>query len=491
MSARPPGGLSLTTRLALLFAAMASGLLIVVGIAIDRAVSAHFDELDQHDLAAKLTAIEILLATTDSDDALIALPSRLDDALAGHDTVALRVSISARGWRHAILDERFANRFDNGLAQRLDPPVAASTPPISSASHVLMKWQDARGTPFIGKAATITVHLPEPVTAEVLLGLDISHHAHFLHTMRLQLGIGISAAALLAAMLGWLAARKGLAPMRRVTATASRLSAERLGERLSEQDAPAEMRELVEAFNGMLERLEASFRRLNEFSADIAHELRTPVSNLMTETQVALSRSRSADAYREVLHSNLEEFDRLARMIADMLFLAKADNGLLPRPAERVVLEDEAAALLEFYEALADEKDIRLTLSGEAEVTGDRLMLRRALSNLLSNAIRHTSAGGFVEVAISQSQNEVSITVSNPGETIPPDQLPLLFERFHRVDPSRTRQGEGAGLGLAITQSIVKAHGGTITGSSSQGLTRFRIGFPGRTDQIGASMHDY
>lgn len=462
MSAPSRGGLSLTARLAALFAAMASGLLIVVGIAVDRAVSAHFDELDQHDLAAKLTAIETLFASTASDDALAALPGRLDDALAGHDTVAIRLSIPARGWQHAVLDHRFDSRAQ----------------PLSPSLRDRMKWQDENGTPFIGKAAAIAVHLPDPVTAEVLLGLDISHHAHFLRSMRLQLGIGIAAATLLAAMLGWLAAKKGLAPMRRVTATASRLSAERLGERLSEQDAPAEMRELVEAFNGMLERLEASFRRLSEFSADIAHELRTPVSNLMTETQVALSRSRSADEYREVLHSNLEEFDRLARMIADMLFLAKADNGLLPKPAERVALETEVAALFEFYEALADENGIRMKLSGAGEVVGDRLMLRRALSNLLSNAIRHTPQGETIEVGVQQDGDQILLTVSNPGEPIPPDQLPLVFERFHRADPSRFRQSDGSGLGLSITRSIVEAHGGHIELGSDATRTVFTIMLP-------------
>lgn len=462
MSAPSRGGLSLTARLAALFAAMASGLLIVVGIAVDRAVSAHFDELDQHDLAAKLAAIETLLATTVSDDALAALPGRLDDALAGHDTVAIRLSIPSRGWQHAVLDHRFDSRAQ----------------PLSPSLRDLMKWQDDNGTPFIGKAAATTVHLPDPVTAEVLLGLDISHHAHFLRSMRLQLGIGIAAATLLAAMLGWLAASKGLAPMRRVTATASRLSAERLGERLSEQDAPAEMRELVEAFNGMLERLEASFRRLSEFSADIAHELRTPVSNLMTETQVALSRSRSADEYREVLHSNLEEFDRLARMIADMLFLAKADNGLLPKPVERVALETEATALFEFYEALADEKGIRLKLTGAGEVVGDRLMLRRALSNLLSNAIRHTPHGETIEVCVQRNGDQTLLTVGNPGAPIPPDQLPLVFERFHRADPSRARQSDGSGLGLPITRSIVEAHGGHIELESDSTRTVFTITLP-------------
>ncbi|NMG03052.1 heavy metal sensor histidine kinase [Azoarcus taiwanensis] len=465
MSVAETGGLSLTARLAALFASMASGLLIVVGIAVDRAVSAHFDELDQHELAAKLVAVETLLATTGSDDALALLPGRLDDALAGHDTVALRLSIPARDWQHAVLDDRFAS---------------LTVPAPDRRGAELMKWRDARGTPFIGKAATVQVRLPESVAAEVLLGLDTSHHAHFLRAMRVQLGLGISAAAVLAAMLGWLAAKKGLAPMRRVTATASRLSAERLGERLSERDAPAEMRELVEAFNGMLERLEASFRRLNEFSADIAHELRTPVSNLMTETQVALSRSRSADEYREVLHSNLEEFDRLARMIADMLFLAKADNGLLPKPAETVALEVEGAALLEFYEALADEKGIRMKLSGAGQVIGDRLMLRRALSNLLSNAIRHTPLGETVEVAIQADVGQVKLAVSNPGEPIPPDQVPLVFERFHRADPSRLRQSDGSGLGLSITRSIVEAHGGYIDLNSESTGTVFTITLPAR-----------
>ncbi len=462
MSAPSFGAVSLTTRLAALFAATTSVLLILVGIAVDRAVSAHFDDLDQHDLAAKLVAIETLLATTTSDDALAALPGRLDDALAGHESVALRLSIPARGWQHAVLEDRF-------------DPQAPLSPGLRGA---VTKWQDNHGTPFIGKAATIPVNLSETVAAEVMLGLDTSHHAHFLRTMRLQLGFGISVAALLAAMFGWLAASKGLAPMRRVTATASRLSAERLGERLSERDAPAEMRELVEAFNGMLARLEASFRRLSEFSADIAHELRTPVSNLMTETQVALSRSRSADEYREVLHSNLEEFDRLARMIADMLFLAKADNGLLPKPAERIALEAEAAALLEFYEALADEKGIRMELTGAGEVVGDRLMLRRALSNLLSNAIRHTPQGETIAVGVHREGDQILLTVSNPGEPIPPDQVAQVFERFHRADLSRSRHSDGSGLGLSITRSIVEAHGGRIELESNATRTIFTIALP-------------
>ncbi|ENO83510.1 heavy metal sensor histidine kinase, partial [Thauera linaloolentis] len=293
--------------------------------------------------------------------------------------------------------------------------------------------------------------------------------------------------------LGWLAAHRGLAPLRRMTAAARKLSADGLSLRLDEAGAPAEVREFADAFNGMLARLEASFTRLSDFSADIAHELRTPVSNLMTQTEVALSRARSSDEYREVLASNLEEFERIARMVGDMLFLAQAENGRLPRPVETVQLDDEAHALVEFYEALAEDRRVGIVLEGRARTTGDRLMLRRALSNLLSNALRHTPAGGTISIAIhdvdedrdGQAHGKVELSVSNPGEPIAPDQLQRIFDRFHRAGGTRASQGEGAGLGLAITRSIVLAHGGDIRAASADGMTRFVITLPRAADAPG------
>ncbi len=461
MSLRKRAPLSLTARFAVLFAAFAASLLLLVGLVLERAVEVHFNELDEHELAAKQIMIGNLLARIDSADAFEAMGQRLDDALVGHDQVAVLMRDETGKQLYAMRPERF------GTAQRHGAPLTVG----------VRHWREGE-VEHIGREAAFVIPLPEPVAVRALIALDISHHTHFLTEVRNRLWVAISVAALLAAGLGWLAARKGLAPMRRVTSTARRLSAERLGERLSETDAPAEMLELVEAFNGMLDRLEASFARLSDFSADIAHELRTPVSNLMTETQVALSRARTADEYRETLHSNLEEFERLARMIADMLFLAKADNGLLPRPAETVALEAEAQALAEFYEALAEERLVRLRVSGAATVIGDRLMLRRAVSNLVSNALRHASPGGTVEIRIGQEGGVVRLAVANPGDPIPAEHLPLLFERFHRVDSSRTRQGEGAGLGLAITRSIVEAHGGRVEAESAGGVTTFSLYLP-------------
>lgn len=460
MAARRP--LSLTARLAALFALLAASLLLVVGVVLGRAVEAHFDELDHHDLSAKLTMITNLVARTGSEAAFDALPQRLRDALSGHDNVAVLL-------RDAHGSVIFAER-----PQAFDAAHLAGAP-LAAAERT---WT-LDGRHYIGRERALLAPLAEPQPLTALVALDITHHAHFLTTVRNRLWIGISLAATVAALLGWLAARQGLAPLARVTATARRLSAERLGERIAERDASAEVRELAEAFNGMLDRLEASFRRLSEFSADLAHELRTPISNLMTETQVALSRSRAPEAYREVLVSNLEEFDRLARMVGDMLFLAQADNGLLPRPAEAVELAEEAAALADFYEALAESRSVRIAVHGNACVRGDRLMLRRALSNLLSNALRHTPAGGTVGIDIHAADGEAVLSVRNPGTAIPADQLGRIFERFHRVDPARSRDGgEGTGLGLAIARSIVVAHGGRIEVRSAAGETTFTLHLP-------------
>jgi len=194
---------------------------------------------------------------------------------------------------------------------------------------------------------------------------------------------------------------------------------------------------------------------------------------------VVLARSRDASAYREALESALEEYERLARMIEDMLFLAKADNRLLVPHRETVDLGLEARRLVEFHEALAEEAGVSLAVTGEARVVGDRLMLQRALANLIGNALRHTQRGGAVQVRLDQSEGEVLVSVDNPGPAIPAEHLPHLFDRFYRVDPARQGGAEHTGLGLAIVKSIVEAHGGKVGVRSEPGLTRFELSLPG------------
>ena len=230
----------------------------------------------------------------------------------------------------------------------------------------------------------------------------------------------------------------------------------------------------------MLARLEESFGRLQDFSADLAHELRTPVSNLLTQTQVALSRARGVDEYRDVLASNAEEFERLSRTIGDMLFLAQADQGLVVMRRERFDLAAEVRELFEFYDALAAEKALRLTVAGDATIDGDRLMLRRALANLVSNAIRHAPREGEVRVRLGSEGSATTIAVENTGDPIASEHLDRVFDRFWRADRARGHTGEGAGLGLAITRSIVRAHGGDIAARSLAGEVRFEIRMPAR-----------
>ncbi|NMG29993.1 heavy metal sensor histidine kinase [Aromatoleum evansii] len=455
--------LSLTARLALLFALVAASLLILIGVLLGQAVEGHFGEIDDHELRGKLVLIENLLQRANTPLAREQLPQRLDEAFVGHDGIAVLLRNGAGVVSYAL----HPTSFEDELLARGQPGSGVS------------RWKK-NGSYYVGRAKTVRLQGPEGMMEEasVAVALDVTHHTKFLEATSIRLWLGIALAAIIAALLGWWVAHGGLAPLRRVTAIASGLSAERLGERLKEGDAPVEVRELVDAFNGMLGRLESAFQRLSDFSADIAHELRTPISNLMTQTAVSLSRTRSEDEYREVLTSNLEEYQRIARMVTDMLFLAKADNGRLPNPNERVALANEARALAEFYEALAEERDVSVVVRGEATISGDRLMLRRAISNLLSNALRHSRPGSTIEIDVADQGSHVTLGVRNRGDTIPVDQQPRIFERFHRASAERQHHGEGAGLGLAITRSIVQAHGGEVDVESANGITEFQILLP-------------
>lgn len=447
--------LSLTARVSLLFAAVLTAVLLALGGLAAWSVDRHFRAMDRSDLEGKLALVRNLLARAGAPTAMDEVLRELDDALVGHEGLSVTLSDGAG-------ERWFASR---GLSY----PAALFQAP---ARDGLATWRD-EGRGYRGLRAS--VRSGDGRMFDVAIVLDISHHQHFLDELKRTLALAVALAALLGAGLGWLAVHTGLRPLRRLTAWAAGLSASRLGERLPEDGLPAEMRPLAEAFNGMLARLDDAFTRLSEFSSDIAHELRTPVATLMTQTQVALARARSAEEYRETLLSAGEEYERLARMIDDMLFLAKADNRLIVPGRAPVDLAAEAAGLIEFHGIVAEERGIRLELAGAATVPGDRLMLRRALSNLLANAIRHCPAGAAVAVRLESGPAGARVAVENPG-SIPAGQLPRLFDRFYTGDPARH---EGVGLGLAIVRSIVEAHGGSVAAESAAGLVRFVVRLPG------------
>ena len=278
------------------------------------------------------------------------------------------------------------------------------------------------------------------------------------------------------------AVRWGHAPIRRMSATVRGITSKNLHVRLDRKAVPRELSTLVASFNEMLDQLQTSFDRLTQFSADIAHELRTPVTNLMTQAQVALSKDRPAASYRDVLYSSLDELDRLRKMISEMLFMAQTENPTRQFEKVKVQLDDEIRGVFEYFEALSDEAGIELRLEqapGSAvNVYGDRDMLQRAISNLLSNALRHTTRGETIVIRLVNEDGSVCVEVCNPGPAIEATHLPHLFERFYRVDPARNRDGEGTGLGLAIVKAIAKVHGGSVGVHCDGGLNRFWMCLP-------------
>lgn len=458
---------SLTLRLTLLFAAGSTVVLVALGYLVGVSVQRHFVEIDRDELLGKIELVRHLLAKTKTAADFASIRPRMEEALVGHHHLFVRISDPGGG----LLFTTEASRFPAHLFPMSPAPDTPAQPEIAT-------WE-SDGHSFRGTKVNVDLPYPEVPRAVVAVAIDIDHHVDFFDAFTRGLWISIAAGILVTTILGWIAAARGLAPVREMASVAQSISASRLHDRLGLETLPRELVDLATAFNGMLARLEDSFRRLSDFSSDLAHELQTPLSNVMTQTQVALSRPRSADEYREVLYSSIEECERLARTIADMLYLAKADNGLIVPRAERIDLAVEVRELFEFYDALVEDRSVSLSCAGEGELRGDKLMIRRALSNLLSNAIAHTPSGGRVEILIDGSGSGVArIRVRNQGETIPPEHLPRLFDRFYRVDPARERSSGGAGLGLAITRSIVAAHGGTIEVTSANGLTSFELRLP-------------
>lgn len=459
---------SLTTRLTALFSSISTLILLLLGLTIGELVDRHFEELDQEMLHGKVELLQNAVRKIPPGRGIASIAGELDEALVGHHGL----SVLIRDARGQVVYASGSAAFPKRLFE--------SAHTDTGLPHT---WKNPAGQPVRGMSARAPTQAAQEGAAIVAVATELTSHEAFMTSFRLALWASVGTAALLTGVLGWLAVRRGLAPLKKIRERAADITANRLDQRVEVQAIPVELAEVAETINGMLERLQESFRRLSEFSSDLAHELRTPVTNLLTQTQVMLAKPRDSADYREVLASNAEELERLSRTVADMLFLAKAENHLLVPHREDVDLAQEIRGLLEFYEVVLEDKRIRAGLSGQATIQGDRLMLRRAIGNLLSNAIRHVPEGGTISLALAaQDDGRVRLSITNTGATIAAEHLPRLFDRFYRVDASRHHSGDGAGLGLAIVKSIVQAHGGSIAVNSGQGLTTFALALPARPE---------
>ncbi|HEX3638458.1 MAG TPA: heavy metal sensor histidine kinase [Paraburkholderia sp.] len=346
------------------------------------------------------------------------------------------------------------------------------------------EWMGRNGAPIRG--VLTDVRLRNGDTASVLVARNMSDRWLLLDRYRDELKLAGTAGLLLAIVLSYLLIRAALRPLRDIAASASLVTVNRLHTRIEAARVPSELKALVSALNAMFERVELGFQRLSRFTADLAHDMRTPLSNMRGAAEVALARPRSVDEYETLLASNLEECDRLSRMIESVLFLARAEHPQFVKRMREFGAALELKHIADYFEGIAEEAHVTMRVSGAASLTADLELFRRAVSNLLANAIRYTPRGGEIVLDAAASAAAVRITVSNPGQPIAAEHLERIFDRFYRIDPSRStlpsaglsQASTGStGLGLAIVRTIMELHGGTVRAESDEHGTRFILTF--------------
>lgn len=386
-------------------------------------------------LSQKQVLIRHVLDEASTDGDLAELKHRLDDFLAGHADLGL--VLQAEG----------------------SPPLYRSAR-IAAPSH-------ARTSIF-----TVPFAIPDTRSINAMLTLDTHPDEQLLRRLAVTLLSAAAAGALLVSMGGFLLVRRGLAPVRGLVEQTRHLAADSLRRLLDGSAQPDELQPLVEQFNALLRRLNQAYEQLEGFNADVAHELCTPLTTLISATELALRKSREADELREVLISNLEDLRRLSGIVKDMLFLSHADRGATARRESAPSLAAIATSVAEYHEAALEEARVGIRIVGDAAAEVDVALLRRALSNLIGNATRYAKPDSTLQVEITElPRRRICIAVVNQGPTISADQLPRLFDRFFRGDSVRSAGEEHHGLGLAIVAAIARMHGGQPIARSADGVT--------------------
>lgn len=379
----------------------------------------------------------------------------LGDFLAGHDELSMRISDSSG----ALLFEKLRQPLNDPRSERRS--FALKLP--ATAEH------------------------PETQTVQVLLMLDKRPDDTLLHQLSWILGLAAVIGALLVSLISAWLVRRELAPLHSLVDQTRQLGAQDLTrdwqKRLDDDGQPQELRPLIAQFNALLERLAVAYRQMEAFNADVAHELNTPLTTLISSCELALRKPRDAEELRDILASNLEDLQRMAGIVADMLFLSHADRGEGARRTAVSSLAELVSEVVEFHEAVLQEAELQVVVRGDASAEVDARLLRRALSNLLGNATRYASAHSTIEVQIETREQatqppQIHLCVKNQGPAIAAEHLPRLFDRFYRSDASRTQADRNHGLGLAIVAAIARMHGGHVLASSEAGVTTIGISLP-------------
>lgn len=450
---------SLSQRLVALFTLTTLIVVVLCGAALYHVLKDQLRRYQYHQVAAALHDRAYQIGRTTLLDNWGKVVNKLN-ALAPPDD-------SMRTW---ILSDDARFRFGTGQEALAALPVLPGTLQQVSLPNKAHTYQVlAQRFPAAGERPAVTL----------VIGIDTQPFVRAREVFLAALAALALTAAGVVYLLGHLVTRIGLRPLQDLSDQAGALGAQTLGQRLALAPLPQELAGVTTAFNGALDRLQGAYTQLEGFNADVAHELRTPLANLIGQTQVALARQRSAPELEDVLQSNLEELERLRSIVNDMLFLARADRGENAAALLDAGVADEVKKAVDFLDVVLDEAGKRVCVEGDlaARAPLDVSLFRRALVNLLHNAVLYSSAGAEVRVDIRREGGAVRIEVANPGDTIAPNHLPRLFDRFYRGDQSRHSDDEhqGNGLGLAIVRAIARMHGGDVFAGSADGVTR--IGF--------------
>ena len=466
MSNRRPH--SLTLRLALIFALLAFALLATLGVALYRELERELVMRDDASLIYRVDQLRNLLNDSNTLELIKTKPELFQNMLGNRESV---LSIATPGQKPLLL-------VNPG---NIDLPSITPVPKdheltLADVHHL----PGVNGVPFSTVSASIDSG--DLGSLQVTTGRLMTERTAVLASYRLSVYILASIAAIILALVGYLLVHRGLLPLRRLAVHAQGIGVGNLAERLDSHGAPKELLPMIDAFNTMLERLAKGFVQLGQVSTDMAHELRTPINNLLGETQVALQQSRSIESYQQLLASNVEELERLARMLDNMLFLARTDPASALRQRQALSAADEVERIADYFEGLAGDVDIRIIAKGEGVIWAEPMLLRRALANLCANAIKYGAPNSDLLIEATPDAEGIKLRISNRGETIAAEHLPRLFERFYRVDQSRERSAQSNGLGLSIVATIMQLHNGRYSVTSEAGMTCFELYFPRRED---------
>lgn len=404
--------------------------------------------LEQRDLAeieSKQALIKHVLDVNAADAGDATLAHRLDDVLIGHEDFQLSL-FDAEGkmfYRsHQLADSR-ARRIERRF--RVDA-------------------EGAREQPI-----------------DALLIMDLEGDRRLLGGLAIALVGATLVGSALIAFAGFAIVRWGLRPLHELATQTASLQPEQLDQRLVLPGEAEELQPWIDQFNQLLNRLQAAYRQLEAFNADVAHELRTPLATLISRGEVDLSLPRSAEQLRESIELGLEDLQRLSTIVNDMLFLSRADMGAEARRDPPASVADQLKQVAEFHEAALEEAGVSIRVQGDARFAFDRGLIRRALSNLVSNATRFADRGSVITIDVVElPDGRIELSVVNQGPSIAPDHLPKLFDRFYRIESARDRRDHHYGLGLAIVAAIARMHGGAPLSRSKDGRTAVGITLPAR-----------